>query len=123
MSRLSVTLNGWNCSHLFNKWGTFCYDIKVEGPNSGISQGGTRIVDLVRTKDGFRLEGNSVGYEDYKRLRAMCRQAYLTAVIREIPEGEGVPKTMIPTLSEANRKVMSGGKIYYDGWTLTLEER
>ena len=122
MSRLSVTLNGWNCSHLFNKWGIFCYDIKVEGPNSGISQGGTRIVDLVRAKDGFRLVGNSANETDYKKLRTMCRQAYVTVILRETPEDEGTPKAMIPTLSEAKRRIL-GGKRYYDGWTLTLEER
>lgn len=123
MSRLSMILNGWDCSLLFNRRGVSFQQIKVEGANSGISMGGTTIVDLIRVKDYWILPGNGVSAGDYARLLSLSRNDYLSATYLS-PESETlVTKTMIPTLSAATRTPFRSGKVWYEGWSLTLEER
>lgn len=53
--RFEIKLNGKDFSAAFNKFGCSYYPIRVEGTNSGVSQGGSAIVDLVKVKDGFIL--------------------------------------------------------------------
>lgn len=120
--RLSVEINRWDCSHMFNKWESYCYDIKVEGPNSGVSQAGTTIVDLVKVKDGWNLVGNRATVADFKKLRDFCRNPYISVLIGDATTDNTVEKSFIPTLSEAVRKPMHGN-VYYADWTLNLEER
>lgn len=123
MSRFNIKLNGWDCSKAFHKWGVYFRQIKVEGPNSDVSQGGTAIVDLVKVKDYLSLTGNAVDRDTFGKLSALARQDYITAIYEHPETGEEVTKVMIPSLSDANRKPMHGGALWFDGWTLTLEER
>lgn len=123
MSRFNIKLNGWDASSAFNKWGVSYQPVKVEGVNSGVSQGGTTIVDLVKTKDLLTLQGNGVDAATFGKLSALARQDYLTAVYPHPETGENVTKVMIPSLSPAIRTPLRAGDVWYEGWTLTLEER
>ena len=123
MSRFELTLNGWDASAAFNKWGVTYQPIKVEGVNSGISMGGSTIVDLVKTKDYLVLQGNSVPAETFQRISALARLDYVTATYPHPETGETVTKVMMPTLSAALRVPLRAGEVWYTDWTLTLEER
>ena len=123
MSRLSMTLNGWNCSFAFNKWGSVYTPIKVEGPNSGQSMGGIDIIDLVNTKDCWELQGNPLKEADYRKMLSLGKQAYITAVYPDPETGTETTKVMVPTLGAATYTPIRAGEVWYVGWTLTLKER
>ena len=123
MNRFRMILNGVDFSTAFNKWAVQFYSIKVEGPNSGISMDGMAIIDLVSVKDHFELPGNAVPERVFQQLSTICRGAYVTAEYIHPETGQAVAKVMIPAMSAANRLPMKGHGIYYDGWTLSLEER
>lgn len=123
MSRFNITLNGWDASFAFNKWGVSYQPVKVEGVNSGVSQGGSTIVDLVKTKDLLTLQGNGVNADTFGKLSLLARQDYVTAVYPHPETGDSVTKVMMPTLSPAIRTPVRTGEVWYEGWTLTLEER
>ena len=122
MEKFALTLNGLDCTEAINRWGVAYQPIKVEGSASGVSQGGATIVDLIRTKDIWTLQGNAVREDFFRQLSAICRNAYATAIYPHPETGQNVTKTVLPTLSSAKRKVVRGA-IWYDGWTLSLEER
>ena len=123
MSRLSMILNGWNCSHAFNKWGSSFGRIKVSGPNGGVSMGGSTILDIVKVKDCWTLVGNAVSSADYAKLAALARQDYITAQYPSPETGKVVTKVVMPTMTEATQVPIRSGETWYEGWTLTLEER
>lgn len=123
MSRFNIKLNGWDASHAFNKWGVAYQPIRVNGPNGGISMGGSTIVDLVKTKDLLVLAGNAVREADYRKICALVRLDYVTAIFEHPETGASVTRVMIPELSAANRTPLRDGETWYEGWTLTLEER
>jgi len=122
VSRFYIELDGVDFTKAFNKWGMRYHPIKVEGAASGVSMGGSAIVDLLRVKDGITLRGNAVQEAVYRQLAAICSQAYVTASYEHPVTGNPVSKQMLATLSEANRMPM-GSKVMFDGWSLTLEER
>lgn len=122
MEKFSLKLDGLDCTAAIYRWGVSYQPVKVEGPASGVSQGGTVIVDLIRTKDSWTLKGNAVREDFFKQLSVICRKAYATAIYLHPETGQSVTKTVLPTLSAANRKIMHG-VVWYDGWTLSLEER
>lgn len=123
MNRLKMILNGWDCSKAFDRWGASFQTKRVEGPNSGVSMGGSTIVDLVKTKDCWTLKGNGVNTETYARLSALCRHDYITAVYVHPETLQETTKVMIPSLSSAVRTPFPDGQAWFTGWTLTLEER
>lgn len=123
MSRFNIKLNGWDASAAFNKWGVSYQPIKVTGPAQGISQGGSTIVDLLKTKDLLVLPGNGVNEATFRKISALARLDYVTAIYSHPETGEEVTKVMMPTLSAANRVPLRTEEIWYEGWTLTLEER
>lgn len=123
MDRLSVIINGWDCSFAFNRTGAVYAPVKVEGNNSGTAMDGTDIIDLIRVKDSWVLPGNALSAEHYAKLLGICSLAYVTATYPHPSTGEPVTKSMVPTLSEAGRKPIPGRGIWYVDWTLTLKER
>ena len=123
MTRLKIVLNGWDCSEAFNRRSSTFSVIKVEGPNSGVSMGGTDIIDLVSVKDRWSLTGNPLNAEDYAKLVGICSQAYVTAAYTHPETGATVTKAMVPTLSEATYSPIGASSLWYAGWTLTLKER
>ena len=123
MSRFRLKLNGWDASSAFNKWGVSYQPIKVEGANSGVSQNGSTIVDVVKTKDLLTLQGNGVDASTFARLSTLARLGYVTAVYPHPETGTDVTKVMMPRLSPAIRTPVRAGEVWYEGWTLTLEER
>lgn len=123
MERLSMIINGWDCSFAFNRTSAGYAPVKVEGRNSGTATDGTDIIDLIRVKDSWTLPGNALNAENYAKLLAICSLDYVTATYPHPSTGEPVTKAMVPTLSEAARKPITGRGIWYAGWTLTLKER
>ena len=123
MSRFNIKLNGWDASAAFNKWGVSYQPVKVEGVNAGVSQGGSTIVDLVKTKDLLVLQGNGVSAETFRKISTLSRLDYVTAIYSHPETGDEVAKVMMPTLSAATRTPVRAGEVWYVGWTLTLEER
>lgn len=123
MSRLTMILDGLDCTHAFNKKGAFYTPIKVEGPNSGESMGGTDIIDLIRVKDYWELEGNPLREADYRKILSISKRAYITAVYPDPETGLETTKVMVPTMSQATRIPFQSGELWYDGWSLTLKER
>ena len=123
MTAFNITLNGRDFTSAFNRWGVGWAPMKVTGPNQGISQGGSVIMDLVKVKDVLTLQGNDVLQSTYNALRTVCAADTVTATFTHPASGETVTRVMIPTLSEARQKPMHGGRVWLSGWTLTLEER
>lgn len=123
MSRFGMILNGRDISTALNKWGMTYQPIKVQGPAQGVSQGGTLIEDVVKTKDWFAFSGNAVDEETYRFLSVACGADYVTCAYERPSTGESVTVQMVATLSAANRLPMGADRVWYDGWTLTLEER
>lgn len=121
--RFSLKLNGRDVSHMINKWGVTYTPIRVEGQNSGVSQGGSSIVDLLRTKDSFSLQGNGIPEADYMWLLAECANTYVTAEYKRPRTGAVESVVMIPTLSQGTQVPLREGVLYYEGWTLSLEEK
>lgn len=122
MSRFALTLNGTDVSHMINKWGVVYAPVKVRGPNAGVSQGGQEIEDLLRTKDSFAFQGNSVQAADYMALAQICAQPFVTAIYQSPQTGETKARMVRLELSGATRAPM-GDKVWYSGWKLTMEER
>ena len=122
MSRFELTLNGTDVSRMLHKWGVKYTMVKVRGQNAGISQGGVQIEDLLRTKDFFVFQGNSVEEADYLALSRICAQPYATAVYKSPQTGEKAPHVVLLTLSEGSIAHM-GDKVWYSGWSLAMEER
>lgn len=122
MSRFELKLNGVDVSHMLNKWGAVYTPIKVRGPNTGISQGGLEIEDVLRIKDSFAFQGNSVQEAEYLKLSQICAQPFATAVYKCPRTGETVPKMVRLELGGASIAHM-GERVWYSGWTLTMEER
>ena len=121
--RFCIKINGTDFSTAFNKWGVSYYPVRVEGPNSGTSQGGSSIVDLVKVKDHFDLQGNGVPEEVYRALEKECAKTYVTAEYVRPRSGQTELVQMVPTLSAAIQVPLRAGETYYTGWTLTLEEK
>ena len=121
--RFQIKLNGTDFSTAFHKWGVSYYPVRVEGPNGGVSQGGSTIVDLVKVKDHFELQGNSVPEAVYRALEAECVKPYVTAEYTRPGTGQTELVQMVPTLSTATQVPLREGVLYYTDWTLTLEER
>lgn len=121
--RFQIKLNGRDFSTAFNKWAVSYTPLRVEGPNSGTSQGGSVIVDLLRVKDSFALEGNAVPETVYRALMEECSGAYVTAEYIRPRTGQLELVQMIPNLSKGRQVPMRNGVSYYDGWSLTLEEK
>lgn len=122
MSRFHMILNGRDISAALNKWGMSYQPVKVQGVNQGVSQGGSLIENVVKVKDWFSFTGNAVDEETYRFLSVACGADYVTCTYERPSTGESVSVQMVATLSAASRKPM-GGAVWYDGWTLTLEER
>lgn len=122
MSRFNLTLNGTDVSRMLHKWGVRYTPVKVRGPNTGVSQGGVVIEDLLRTKDAFVFQGNSVLAADYLALAQICAQPYATAVYKSPQTGLQVTRAVLLDLSEGTILPM-GDNVWYSGWTLTMEER
>lgn len=120
---MTLMLNGVDVSKWFNIYGVNPGYEKVEGPNSGTSQGGTQIVDLVATKDSVTYEGNGMTQEAYGQLVGICKNATIS-VYRDDPynAGQFLTQTMIPTLSGGHQVPMRG-QIFYDEITLTVREQ
>lgn len=121
--RFCIKINGTDFSTAFNKWGVSYYPVRVEGPNSGTSQGGSSIVDLVKVKDHFDLQGNGVPEAVYRALEKECSKTYVTAEYVRPRSGQTELVQMVPTLSAAVQIPLRVGETYYTGWTLTLEEK
>lgn len=122
MSRFELTLNGVDVSRMLHKWGVRYTRVKVRGNNSGVSQGGMVIEDILRTKDYFVFRGNSVEEAEWKTLSEICAQPYATAVYKSPQTGEEAPHVVLLTLSEGSIAHM-GEKVWYSGWSLAMEER
>ena len=121
--RFNIKINGKDFATAFNKWGISYYPVRVEGPNSGVSQGGSTIVDLVKVKDHFDLTGNGVPEDVYLALAVECSLPYVTAEYIRPRSGKKESVQMIPTLSAAARTPVREGVLYCEGWALTLEEK
>lgn len=120
---MKLLLNGIDFSDYFHVDGVDPNFDKVEGPNSGIAQDGTAIIDLIDTKDSLVLKGNSLTQEQYSSLVAMCKLPYITATYDDPFTGKsGVVKVMIPTLNSSHR-VEIRGSTYYTQVNVTLKER
>jgi hypothetical protein len=73
---------------------------KVEGKNSGTSMGGTKIVDLVDVKNVISAKTGLLTPAQYKTLRTMGNQAYITATFKP-DEDTTTTCVMIPTFGAA----------------------
>lgn len=122
MARFQMTINGRDVSNNLSKWGMNYQRIKVQGPNQGVSQGGSLIEDIVKVKDFFSFEGNALDPDTYRFFAAATEAPYVTCTYRQPATGQIVTKQMVATMSAANY-LPANNTVWYEHWSLTLEER
>lgn len=120
---MKVLLNGVDYSPLFYKYGLSEQPQKRYGRNGGDMLSGNRVVDLLAVKSTVVLTCNPLTTEQRNTLRTICSEAYVTLVYN--PGGANdndVKLTVIPTMSASTIKLMAGGRTYWTGLTITMEE-
>lgn len=122
MTRFQLVLNNRDISAALNKWSLSYQRIKVQGPNQGVSQGGSLIEDVVKVKDVMTFSGNAVDEETFRFLANAAEANFVTCQYQQPVTGNQVTRQMVATLSAATVLPVDGRPVYMD-WSLTLEER
>lgn len=120
---MKVLLNGIDYSRLFYRYGLSEQPQKRYGSNGGDMLSGDKKVDLLAVKSRVALTCNPLTTAERDALKAVCAEEYVTLVYN--PGGDSdhdVRITAIPSMSASSIKLVAGGKAYWTGLTITLEE-
>ncbi len=117
-----IQFNGTDVTSWFNKFAISPGLNKVEGPNSGVSMGGTAILDQVTVKAEIALETNALTEAQYLQLLQLCSNPTIT-VVTDLFVAGGATYSMIPTMTPGTRVPFASGAVWYTGAEVGLVEQ
>lgn len=119
---MEIVINGVDFSNVIDAYSIEIYHIKVQGPNSGTSMGGTDIFDTVKVKECFSCKTGIVMEPDYRTLISMAKLDFATVQYKNQDTGENVVRRMTITAGRAKEIPMSGGGYCYKNIALDFRE-
>ena len=121
--KLPLTIDSINYSAATSQNGYSCTLIKREGKNSGIMLDGSRTVDILDFKISVSYVINPAEGVDIARLYASCMKDYVTATVWDATTNDEKTATFIPAITGTNAEIIRSGEKWFNGISLTLEEK
>lgn len=110
---MNIEINGVDWSDYIDKYSIQPYHEKVQGPNKGVSMGGTDIFDTVKVKNCFLAKVGLVHQEKYTELMFLVKQDFVTVVYNDPDTNISVTRVMSITAGSATQiPLLSGGYVY-----------
>ena len=120
---MNIVINGTDFSSVFKGCLIHPYYDKVQGPNAGISQGGSEIFDTIKVKSCFDTTVGLMSQSEYTSLISVLKQDYLTVTYDDPETNEIVTREMVVTAVKATRIPLLGGGYAYKNLDITFRER
>lgn len=120
---MRIVINGVDWSEDINPYSIEPRHEKIQGPNSGASMSGSRILDTVSVKNGFSSVAGLLTQEKYSALVALAKMDYVTVVYDDPDTGQETQRVMILTAGAAKQIPLLGGGYAYKNMSLDFMER
>lgn len=120
---MNIKINGRDWSKEIDPYSVQPYHEKVQGPNKGMSMGGSDIFDTVKVRSCFSAKAGLLTQEKYSELMSLAKMDVVTVVYTDPDINDEVTRVMSITAGKANQIPLMGGGYAYKNIPLEFRER
>lgn len=120
---MNIKINGKDWSKDINPYSIQPYHEKVQGPNKGVSMGGSDIFDTVKIKNCFTAKAGLLTQEKYSALMALAKMDFVTVIYTDPDTDKEVTRVMSITAGKASQIPLLSGGYAYKNISLDFRER